>query len=188
MSEPHRRLFPGTPAPEFTATTWEGERVELAQLRGRKLWLAFFRHVNCPFCNLRIHEMQQRANKWRTQLQIVAVFQSPAAKFQGAPMRVDTWYPLISDPEEALYRLYGLSASMKAVLTPAIGVALILAAVQGYLPKAADGTFGRIPADFLIDAEGVIADAFYGSHIADHIPLAQVEAFVAEAAAVADAT
>ena len=184
MSEPHRRLFPGTPAPEFSATTWEGERVDLAQLRGRKLWLAFFRHVNCPFCNLRIHEMQQRAGAWRGQLQIVAVFQSPATKFKGAPLRAETWYPLISDPEETLYRLYGLSASLQAMLNPAIGMALVRAAVQGYLPRATDGSFGRIPADFLIDAEGVISDAYYGSHIADHIPLPQVEAFLAEAAAV----
>jgi hypothetical protein len=32
------------------------------------------------------------------------------------------------------------------------------------------GTLTRIPADFLIDGEGTIADAYYGREIGDHIP------------------
>ena len=35
-----------------------------------------------------------------------------------------------------------------------------------------------MPADFLIERGGVVKDAFYGRHIADHIPLKRVKRFL----------
>jgi len=41
-------LKPGDPAPDFTATSHDGRRVELAELRGKKVLLYFFPKADTP--------------------------------------------------------------------------------------------------------------------------------------------
>lgn len=175
-----QKLQPGMLAPSFNAETWEGQPISLSQFRGHKVWLAFFRHVNCPLCNIRIHEMRDRYGSLGVgKLQIVAVFQSPASRFQSNKTVAQTWYPLISDPKEELYQLYGLSNSLMG--TVALGNLPIFAQafVQGVGSfSKIDGSVTRIPADFLIGADGAIQDVFYGQKIGDHIPYARVDAFM----------
>ena len=50
----------------------------------------------------------------------------------------------------------------------------------GFFPRATDGSKTRIPGDFLIDENGIVADAFYGADIGDHIPFERVEHFLAQ--------
>jgi peroxiredoxin Q/BCP len=178
-------LKAGMQAPAFLTETWDGQPVSLAQFAGKRVWLAFFRHVNCPLCNIRIHEMRDRYNQSSSDsLQIVGIFQSPAARFQGAKMVGQTWYPLVSDPKEELYALYGLGSSVAGTLNPANLplFAQAFASNMGSFTKI-DGTVTRIPADFLIGPDGVIVDAFYGRKIGDHVPFARVEAFLKSSAA-----
>jgi len=44
-----------------------------------------------------------------------------------------------------------------------------------------DGDWAMIPADFLIGPDFRIAEAFYGRHIGDHLPLERIEAFLERA-------
>ncbi len=41
-------LEPGDPAPDFTATSHDGRRVRLAELRGKKVLLYFFPKADTP--------------------------------------------------------------------------------------------------------------------------------------------
>lgn len=176
----NKKLEPGTLAPAFTAETWEGQPVSLEQYRGQRVWLAFFRHVNCPLCNIRIHEMRDRYTSLGIdKVQIIAVFQSPASRFQSNKTVAQSWYPLISDPKEELYTLYGLTVSFMGTVNLGNLPLFAKGFTQGIGSfSKVDGSVMRIPADFLIGPDGVIVDAYYGHKIGDHIPYARVERFL----------
>lgn len=48
------------------------------------------------------------------------------------------------------------------------------------LPGHVEGGIHRIPADFIINPHGVIAKAYYGDDIGDHLPLERVERYLQE--------
>jgi hypothetical protein len=49
--------------------------------------------------------------------------------------------------------------------------------LKGYLPTTVKGSLTTMPADFLVDKEGVIQVAHYGNDEGDHLPFEQVKAF-----------
>lgn len=172
------RLEPGAAAPDFTATDWEGKSHRLADLPGRR-WLAFFRYAGCPLCNLRVHHLIQRhADHTARGLSVLAVFQSPPESIASYVGKQRPPFPLLSDPEERLYGLYGVETSLAGYLSPANLGRLAQATANGFLPGRPDGSATRIPADFLIDAGGTIRRAYYGKVIADHLPFPDVDAFL----------
>lgn len=174
------RIEIGEKAPGFDAVTLGGKSISLSDLRGRKVWLAFFRYAGCPLCNLRISEIMQRYEGYRRQgLNILAVFQSPLVKMKKYVGKQSPPFPLLSDPEENLYALYGLEKRLSGMITPSVSLKLAKATVKGFLPGMPDGAKSRIPGDFLIDKQGIVMDAFYGRDIADHIPFDRTEKFIA---------
>lgn len=176
------KLAPGTTSPDFTAAAWTGETVSLQQHRGHPVWLAFFRYASCPLCNLRVHDMIERFGDFEAKgLKILAVFQSPPNSVTEYVGKQEPPFPLICDPEESLYALFGLDSSVFAFANPANLWNFAKTAPKGLLKLGRmDGTKTRIPADFLIDADGVIRTSFYGRKIADHIPFELVDAFLTE--------
>lgn len=46
--------------------------------------------------------------------------------------------------------------------------------------KPGNGSHNQLPADFIIDEEGVIVDLFRASSIKDHMPFERIEAFIPE--------
>ena len=99
------------------------------------------------------------------------------AKYVG---RQNPPFPLVSDPEEKLYSLYGLETSLAAYLSPMNFGRLGNAMAAGFAPGSPEGSKTRIPADFLLDGEQMIQHAFYGKVIADHIPFETVDRFLGE--------
>ncbi|MNU07978.1 hypothetical protein D3C72_2538270 [compost metagenome] len=58
---------------------------------------------------------------------------------------------------------------------------LVMSALKGgFNPTAADGDMNQLPADFLINPDLTIHQAFYGKHIGDHIDFAMIERFLKE--------
>ncbi|MEW6776718.1 MAG: peroxiredoxin-like family protein [Bdellovibrionota bacterium] len=163
------RLKEGTKAPDLEATNWDGTRVKLSDYRDKKVWLAFFRYASCPLCNLRVHDMIQRQDELKG-LSILAVFQSPPESIAEYVGKQEPPFPLLSDPEEKLYKLYGLESGLGAFVSPKNLVPGAKATRLGFLPGRMEGTKTRIPGDFLIGPDGVIQKAFYGEVISDHIP------------------
>ncbi|MEW5848577.1 MAG: peroxiredoxin family protein [Myxococcota bacterium] len=175
------RLLPGQPAPDFTALTHDGRAVTLSSLRGQRVWLAFYRFASCPFCNLRMHQLMDGAPRWQAGgLRMLAVFHSSPAAVAEMVARRNVSFPILCDPDEDLYRRYGVETSVVGVLSPANIGKLREAQREGVLadlPKGADGRISRVPADFFIDERGIIQTAYYGKNISDHIPLDDVEGF-----------
>ena len=173
------RIVTGTLAPDFTATVYAREPLTLSDLRGQKVWLAFFRYAGCPLCNLRVHQMIQRYDGWEKQgLKIVAVFQAPVEEVASNVGEQNAPFPIVCDPDENLYRLYGLEASLGGYLSPKNLPLMAEALKEGFLPRTMHGTKTRLPADFLIDATGKIVETFYAETIGDHIPFERIDAFL----------
>jgi peroxiredoxin len=178
------RQHTGNIAPDFRAKTWEGIDVNLADYRGQKVWLAFFRYAACPLCNLQVRAIIRKHDELKAQgVQVLAVFQSPAESMAEYVAGQNPPFPLISDPSESLYALYGLENSKKALFALKNVPALAKAAAAGFMSVNPEGTIDRIPADFLIDESGKITDVFYGETIGDHIGMDRVERFAARATA-----
>lgn len=184
MAKPPERPIEGELAPDFSATRLDGSPVTLAEHRGRPVWLAFFRWAQCPLCNFRIHQLLSVWDRMfgATDLTMLGVFQSPAAKLEGLVERHKPPFIPIPDPEMLLYQQYGLGTSMKGLLGPQVRAA-ISGAREHKFPVVGpwEGPALRTPADLLIDRDGIVRVSFYGENIADHIPFERVSEFVAHA-------
>ena len=174
------RLEPGAVAPDFAAESWDGTRVRLSDSRGRPIWLAFFRYAACPLCAVRVHDMIQRYARYRKRkLRVLAVFQSPAESVAASVGSMKPPFRVLCDPDERLYYLYGLETSMQGFLSPKNAVAYMNAASKGFMKVGpSEGPVHRLPADFLIDEDGIIRSAYYAPTIGEHIPFEEVDAFL----------
>ncbi|MCH8614165.1 TlpA family protein disulfide reductase [Arsenicicoccus dermatophilus] len=107
------------PAPEvgkapqdFTATTVTGERVSLASLKGKPVWLTFGASW-CTACRAEAPDLEAAYQAAKGQgLQVVAVnLQEKPADVLAYAGRVGLTYPQVADPETALasrFRIAGL--------------------------------------------------------------------------------
>ncbi|HFE47654.1 MAG TPA: redoxin domain-containing protein [Nannocystis exedens] len=178
-------LTAGMVAPEYAFTTLRGEALRLSELRGMPIWLSFSRFASCPLCNYEIHRI---TGEWSSRFSGVhfrhlRFFQSPAAKLHEYIATKAPPFDLVADPEMIAYRIYEVERSLRKMFTRASLRYGKAARKAGFpLRGEVNGPASRVPADFLIDAEGVIQLAFYGTHIADHVPLDVVTRFLNEEA------
>lgn len=166
------RLKPGDRAPLFARTDIRGERIDLEALclGGQPVWLGFFRFASCPLCNLRVHQMISEWPRFEKRCRFVAVFQSPADRFESFITRHSPPFPVIADPERELFVAYRLEDSILAVMKPRVIAKTIAAKRAGFdinpfSPK--DGAALRVPADFVVAPNGLLSFVFYGSNVAD---------------------
>ena len=54
---------------------------------------------------------------------------------------------------------------------------LLTGMLKGYIPFPIKGSMTTMPADFLIDREGIIQVAYYGEDGGDHLSFEEVKAF-----------
>lgn len=167
----------GQRAPAFAGTGHDGQSVDLVRYRGQPVLLSFYRYASCPVCNMRVSELiglRQRLGPAAPAM--IGVFQSPAAHIARYVGLQQPPFPLVADPDMSLYAAFGLQSRWLGLLSvPAIGLAA-RAFVRGFLPGKIDGPFHRMPADFLIDADGTVVRAYYGSALDDHLPIEEIEA------------
>jgi peroxiredoxin len=173
------RLSAPAHAPKLALTDIEGKPVRIGS-NNRRTLLCFFRDAACPFCNFRIYELtNQHAELAARGLDIVAVFsasQADVLRFAGHRPRP---FQIAADPTSSAHELYGIERSfwrkLKGILTrvPTLIKGLRMVGLAGL------NTTNLMPADFLIDEHGRIAEAYYGSDSGDRIPFEHVELFLA---------
>jgi peroxiredoxin Q/BCP len=167
-------------APTFTAETCTGERFDMADWHNCKVWLTFLRYAGCSISQLRLQEMARCYPNWASpEVRVACVMHSPAKRIREHTDRLKVPFTIIADPEREVYDLYGLRrAGIFGLLHPRGMERSVRAMFQGHLLGPVDGPLDTVPADFLIDEDGMIAQAYYGSHIGDHIPFRQVESWL----------
>ena len=90
------------------------------------------------------------------------------------PTRADL--PIVPDPERALYRQYGVESSLAGFAKGGLRIRELIAALsRGLLKFKFEGDIFIIPADFLIESDGTIATAYYGTDIGDHLAIDEID-------------
>jgi thioredoxin-dependent peroxiredoxin len=174
------RLTAPSEGVDFVAHDIYGKPIALRDFRGRRVMLSFFRNAGCPFCNFRIYELTHKYKDWAYQgLEIVAFFASTPEEVKRYVAKYPRPFRMIGDINLNIYNRYGVERSAVAIFK----------ALLFKLPRVIRGmTLGNlaktnahptlVPADFLVDEDGMIRDIWYGRDLSDHIPLKRVEAFI----------
>lgn len=174
------RLNAPMPAPDFEVTDIYGATVRLRDFRGRRVMLSFFRDAACPFCNLRVYELSHNYKGWKSRgLEIIAFFRSSTDDIRHYVAKYPRPFIIVGDKEMKIYDRYGVEHSVIGMLR---GMMLRMprmmrAMFKGFLPRLR-GDQTLVPADFLIDENGLIRMVYYGRDIGDHIPMGFIRSFV----------
>ncbi|NJM94617.1 MAG: redoxin domain-containing protein [Cytophagales bacterium] len=108
------KLQVGQKAIDFDKETFDGQRVHLAALQGKRILLSFFRNTACPFCNLRVHQLSKLHPELKAQgLEMVFFFESSnktilRSSFHSGLSPIS----LIGDPDKEVYRAYGVESNL----------------------------------------------------------------------------
>jgi thioredoxin-dependent peroxiredoxin len=176
------KVKPPQAAPTFTIKDINGTIVNLADYKGKKVMLTFYRNVGCPICNLRFNELQAQADYFKSKgLVLLAVYESTADNMKQYLEGQSTYATMIPNAEQDLYKLYDIDRSggkmMKGMFHGAMGK--MKKGKKLFKSKIKqDGNSNRIGADFLIDENGNVKMAHYGSFVGDHISLETIKQFL----------
>lgn len=180
-------LSAGDAFPIFQLKQLDDSTLDTAALRGHPCLIAFFRFARCPFCNLRLHRLIQAFPELQQQhpdFRIVAIFDSPVDHLRKTADRHQSPFTLCADPGHQAYRACGIRYSWWGVLKGMLlrMPTLLHAMAKGYLPTSIRGRMNTMPADFLIDSQGMIHHAYYGRDEGDHLSLDTIRDFVRQQA------
>ena len=172
------------PAPTFNLIDIFDREINLENFRGKKVFIGFFRHAGCPFCNLRIRLLQKLKEELsENNLEMIFFFESTKERLLDSNFhRKVNPIPIISDPQKEWYQVYGvqesLSKALLSHLTSFIQTA-IKATVQGLpVQYMRDGeTIKTMPAEFLLDENLVLRKLHYSSGLNDRMEVEEIVKF-----------
>lgn len=177
------KLFRPQPAPPLALKDLDGVAVDVAS--GRRMLLSVFREAGCPFCNFRVFELTHNHRDLRDLgLDVVVVFASEEAEVRRFIARQPRPFRIVADPYNTAHTRYGIESSAAGKFKALIRrFPALLRGLREIGFASGKRSTALLPADFLIEADGTIAETYYGSDIGDHIPMQRVEAFAARSAA-----
>lgn len=171
----------------LTLETIAGRTVPVPDPAARFVHLQFRRFAGCPICHTHLRSFVRRRDELAAAgIREVIFFHSSAAELRT--YEADLPFDVVADAARTFYRRFGVEPSATALLHPSI----VGAAVRGakvvfrgtarrlWLPRAENGRLGR-PADFLVDAGGVIVASRRGTHANDQWPVDELLALARSA-------
>lgn len=168
-------------APSFRLSALDGQDFDSATLAGQPYMLAFMRFGACPFCNLRVRELIRYSEQLEQPLQIVIVYDSPLDNMQKFSIRNDSPLPILADGSSEVHKLYGVQYSQwKVLLSMLLNLPMLVSSMMKGAEAETVGPMNGMPAEFLVDADGIIRDAWYSKSLTDRMPLSRIDDFVAE--------
>jgi len=154
----------GDVVPATTLESVTGGSIKLPD-PNRLVHLQFRRFVDCPICNTHIANLRRRAHEIEAAgIKEVIVFHSSAKSIRS--YQKDVPFVLVGDPKKALYKEFGVEASLGFLSRKALGAAMRGVAHGHFGLRLAGGPMG-LPGDFLIAPSGQIKAAKYGTHAYD---------------------
>jgi len=173
------KIKAGSKAKDIILPSISGGVFDTSTLRGRPYMISFFRFASCPFCNMRVHQLVKRFEEFGEDFTIVAIFDSSLDNLIMHANRHHAQFPILADGKNIYYRAYGIERSLMGMLKGMFlrMPTLISGLLKGYLPLAIKGSILTMPADFLVDRQGVIRAAYYGKDEGDHMDMEEVMEF-----------
>ena len=174
------QIVTGDTAPQFTLPAIDGSTFNMADMKGKRVILTFFRFSTCPLCNMRIRRIIQRWNEFSKDAVMVAVFDAKVGELQKRMKKHDAPFVVVADETYEQFNKNGVKKSFFKFMWGALRspLTLLQATLRGYVPLTLSiSKLSTIPVDILIDEEGNVVEAHYCKDTADHIPLDRMIAF-----------
>ena len=148
-------------------------------LKDRPFMLSFFRFASCPFCNLRVNQLVKQYDKFGEDFTIVAIFDSPLDNLIKHSRGHNAPFPILADEQNIYYKQYGIEKSFMGMLKGMIFrfPTLMKSMFKGHTPLQFKGSLITMPADFLVDRNGIIQTAYYGKDEGDHLAFKRIVEF-----------
>ena len=162
--------------------TTRGDHFDIKEISGKKTLLTFYRFATCPFCNLRIYEINQRFTELENNLQIIAIFDAPINFLTQSMKKHDTPFIILADENFEYFKKYDVEQSiLKFLIGTTTGFFRFCRALsKGYIPITMKGSMTTVPVDVLINSDGTIEKAYYGKSTADHLSFEEIKNFSLE--------
>jgi peroxiredoxin len=174
-------------APLFDVIDVFDRPINLKSYQGKRVFIGFFRHAGCPFCNMRAHFLQKKQEELKSKnLEMIFFFESSkkVLLFNTFHKEISP-IPLISDPEKKWYTAYGIeNSALKSAFGHLTG--FIQTAIKAKMkslplfPMAEKESINTIPAEFLIDEKGVIRKIHYAKGLNDRMSFEVIYDFAEE--------
>ena len=177
------RLRTGSEAPLFSLEDVYGREIDLSAYKKhrKKILISFFRTVACPFCNFRIHQLTRKNEGWKDKLEMIFFLESKKEVVLRSIFHKEVSpIPIISDEKKVMYQKYGVEKSafkwLGTILSSKNRQTFNTSKEMGLAIDSGESLTTTIPADFLLDENLNIIEAYYGNSAADHLPFEKIEA------------
>ena len=174
------QIATGDTAPQFTLPAIDGSTFNMADMKGKRVILTFFRFSTCPLCNMRIRRIIQRWNEFSKDAVMVAVFDAKVGDLRNRMKKHDAPFVVVADETYEQFNKNGVKKSFFKFMWGALRspLTLLQATLRGYVPLTLSiSKLSTIPVDILIDGEGKVVEAHYCKDTADHLSLERMIAF-----------
>ena len=174
------QVVTGDIAPQFSLPAIDGSTFNMADMKGKRVILTFFRFSTCPLCNMRIRKIVQRWNEFSKDAVMVAVFDAKLGELQKRMKKHDAPFVVVADETYEQFNKNGVKKSFFKFMWGALRspLTLLQATLRGYVPLTLSiSKLSTIPVDILIDEEGKVVEAHYCKDTAYHLPLERMIAF-----------
>jgi peroxiredoxin Q/BCP len=144
-----QRLSAGDTAPDFTLTTDTGDKLSLADLRGRRVVLYAYPAAMTPGCTTQACDFRDSLDSLKAAgVEVVGISPDEPAKLAKFRDRDGLTFPLVSDPDKAVLTAYG---------------------AYGEKQNYGRTVQGVIRSTFVIDPTGKIENAMYNVKATGHV-------------------
>ncbi len=172
------RLHLHSIAPSLELETLDDGVITLDSMLGKTTFLAFHRFGSCSFSNLRVAALIKASTRLRDLgIHVLAVFESSVATLRASVATQRPPFVIAADPKGTAARAYGVEHSFVGALRGIGSVREVtLAHRLGLVVPGVtrDGRLDRMPAEFLLDEQGIVRLAHYGAHPTDHVAIPAV--------------
>jgi len=178
----------GDEAPDFELRDEEGNLHKLSSFRGRRVMLSFFRYASCPVCLYNVDRLkQQAALLQKAEIVTLCIFRSAPTMMQRAADGTNEDTHTLSDLKGSVYKKFQVKPSLRVrsiypyksaifgKYSPYVDLKMMFKDVKG---KGRDKALLQLPADFLIDENGIIVDVHRSKKTQDYIGFERIEAFI----------
>jgi len=171
-------------APLFNLKDIFGRMINLEEYRNRRVFIGFFRHAGCPFCNIRVHALSKKHKELQAKgMEMIFFFESPENLLLKSIFHKEVSpIPLIADPKKTCYAQYGIENSgyKSAVshLTSFVQTAFKARKLDVPMHMMAGGeSISTMPAEFLIDKNLIVKKVHYADGLTDRLGMDILEKF-----------
>ena len=167
-----KQIRVGEQAPDFTIADVHGNDFSLSSYQGKKnVVLVFLRYQGCPLCQMTLQQLKNAYNEFESRDAEVAAFvQSPARTILKSGDADAFPFRLIPDPDERIYKLFGIGiGGIGALLAPKTIDRALRATLQGHRQGRMEGNTWQLPGEVIIDKNGVMRLARVGKNMGDSL-------------------